>query len=372
MPHIPHFGDIYHAGKSLGSVIDLRYNTNSTQRFIDEQGSNNLPDSFHQLHDKLFRQVLSDPDEVEAFLRAHLPETVAIGIRWTTLRRIETTFIDEVYQKRESDLLYIVEHDTVEEPIYLYLLFEHQSTPDRWIRRRLWTYIDRIWDESFKQDPSQHWLKPILPLVFYQGKDQWNYTTNLRDLFPEEARDWPFLPSLPHYLVNQFNLDPKAVTGGIKAQVMQLLMLAAFHESMEEALQLAAELLPQVPRTGGIDFVRVFFIYLIGTQPEETVDAFAAAVRQRSSEIGGELMTYGQQLLEEGREEGRKEGQAAGLVKAIELGLELKFGTPGLQLLPFIHQIRDIDVLLALYEGIKTAQNLEEMRELYQALSKIE
>lgn len=266
-----------------------------------------MSDSIHQPHDKLFRQIMSDPEEAEAFLRVYLPTDLYAQFEWSALRQLETTFIDEEFLKRESDVLYLVKHKALEEPIYLYLLFEHQSTPDKWIRRRLWTYIDRIWAESFKHDAKQEMLKPVLPLVFYQGKESWSYSTSFADLFPEAARDWSFVPNFTHFLVDHSGLEPKAVQGGLKAQVMQLLMLAAFHHSVKEALQLAAQLLVQLPTTGGVDYLLVFMRYLSVTQERETVDEFVQAVTQRAPKIGGEMMTYAEELLQEGEIKGKLE-----------------------------------------------------------------
>jgi len=65
------------------------------------------------------------------------------------------------------------------------------------------------------------------------------------------------------------------------------------------------------------------------------------------------------------REEGIEIGEARGLLAAIELGLELKFGQAGLELLPSLRQVENLNVLRALYAGIKTAQTLDELRTLY-------
>ncbi len=54
-------------------------------------------------------------------------------------------------------------------------------------------------------------------------------------------------------------------------------------------------------------------------------------------------------------ERGRREG----LVSAIELGLEL---------LPEISPIRDLEVLSAIKEGIKKVSTIEELRSYYQRL----
>ncbi len=67
-----------------------------------------------------------------------------------------------------------------------------------------------------------------------------------------------------------------------------------------------------------------------------------------------------------GIEKGREEGKLEGLVSAIELGLELKFGSEGLELLPEISPIKDLEVLTAIKDGIKKANSLEELRYYYQ------
>ncbi len=70
--------------------------------------------------------------------------------------------------------------------------------------------------------------------------------------------------------------------------------------------------------------------------------------------------------IEKGIEQGIQQGIQQGLVSAIELGLELKFGSVGLELLPEISPIKDLEVLTAIKDGIKKANSLEELRSHYQ------
>jgi hypothetical protein len=74
------------------------------------------------------------------------------------------------------------------------------------------------------------------------------------------------------------------VVGGLRAQVMQLLMFAAYHKPIQEALSLAASLLVQMPETDGINYVRVFVRYLLATQAHETVTEFVETVEQFAAE----------------------------------------------------------------------------------------
>lgn len=147
-----------------------------------------MSDATHQPHDKLFKVVFSDLSEAASFLRLHLPVEIRAMINWPTLHIVEDSFIDEEFAERESDVLYHVELHGHTQPVLLYLLFEHQSRVDKWMRRRLLRYVDRIWDESFKLYPAQTELPPVIPLVFYQGELSWNHSTELADLLPEFAR----------------------------------------------------------------------------------------------------------------------------------------------------------------------------------------
>jgi hypothetical protein len=52
-------------------------------------------------------------------------------------------------------------------------------------------------------------------------------------------------------------------------------------------------------------------------------------------------------------------------LKGSELGVELKFGSEGIRLLPEIYKIEDVDLLQAIYEGLKTVNSLEEFRRIY-------
>ncbi|MDZ8105716.1 MAG: cytosolic protein [Nostoc sp. DedQUE12a] len=61
-----------------------------------------------------------------------------------------------------------------------------------------------------------------------------------------------------------------------------------------------------------------------------------------------------------------RSGIRLGLLEAIELGLELKFGTPSLFVMDEISQIYDIEQLRTIKEGIKRATTVDELRQIYQ------
>ena len=72
-----------------------------------------------------------------------------------------------------------------------------------------------------------------------------------------------------------------------------------------------------------------------------------------------------QQGMQQGLQQGIQQGIQRGLLKAIELGLKLKFGVEGLRIYPEIKKIEDVDVLEAISEAIETAQSIEDIRKIY-------
>ncbi len=61
-----------------------------------------------------------------------------------------------------------------------------------------------------------------------------------------------------------------------------------------------------------------------------------------------------------------RSGIRQGLLEGIELGLELKFGTEGLAILPEISGLADVEELRAILAGLKTVNTLLELRQIYQ------
>jgi predicted transposase YdaD len=78
------------------------------------------------------------------------------------------------------------------------------------------------------------------------------------------------------------------------------------------------------------------------------------------------VTTVERRALERGRQEGEQHGRETGLLRGIETALELKFGAAGLQLLPEIQAIHDLEKLDVILQRIRTAATPDELRRLWQ------
>jgi predicted transposase/invertase (TIGR01784 family) len=90
-----------------------------------------MADDIHHPHDMMVHAVLRDLPEATSFLQAYLPEEVSRLLNWSTLTLREGSFIDEELRGSEADFLYEIEHVSGETSVWVYVLLEHRSTPDR-------------------------------------------------------------------------------------------------------------------------------------------------------------------------------------------------------------------------------------------------
>ena len=238
-----------------------------------------------------------------------------------SLKLLDGTFLDDALRESESDLLYEVALGESEQRVWLYLLLEHQSTPDPWMRFRLLKYCCRIWEARIRDGDGTRELRPIVPLVFYQGSRKWTHSTEFADLFPEAARDWPWVPRFEHLLLDQTNIDPGEVEGELKGQIAQLLMMAAFGRDGRRAVDMAAHLLARLRPGGAVNYLRMFVRYVMATQDTLGTEAFDEALRRHGRGPGGEMISYAQQLLEEGRAEGERLGQVKTIEGMLRIGV---------------------------------------------------
>lgn len=136
----------------------------------------------------------------------------------------------------------------------------------------------------------------------------------------------------------------------------------------ESTVQRALQILRADEQLSQLEIVMAFFAtFVLDSALVQQIMRWDMAVL-RESPWYQQILREGEQRGEErgrqeGRQEGRKEGQREGILSGIELALEIKFGAEGLQLMPEISQISDLDRLKAIQQGIKSVNILDELRQ---------
>lgn len=61
---------------------------------------------------------------------------------------------------------------------YFCLLFEHKSKPDKYVAVQVGLYIMELLSSMVKKQGRE--LEPVLPLIFYNGKEKWVPQTSVQ------------------------------------------------------------------------------------------------------------------------------------------------------------------------------------------------
>ena len=110
--------------------------------------------------------------------------------------------------------------------VWVYLLLEFQSKPDKWMAVRMMTYVSLLAQSLIKQKQLQQGRLPaLIPLVLYNGQARWTAPTDVNQCFapslPGLAR---FRPRLMYHLIDEarLQLSPSAEVRNLVDAVFQL------------------------------------------------------------------------------------------------------------------------------------------------------
>ncbi|MEN3942851.1 Rpn family recombination-promoting nuclease/putative transposase [Prosthecobacter sp. SYSU 5D2] len=259
-----------------------------------------------QPNDAYFKEVFSQPVYAATFFRQHLPAEIVEGIHWDTLALLPASFVKQNLQQTHSDLLFSADMGGKE--ALLYLLFEHQTTPDPLMPLRLLGYVLEI----LQQHEQAHGLPlpPVIPFVLHQGPLRWTPSTAFEDLFelPEGQAQalLPFLPKFRHALLDLSLFDPAAEETDTQMRVvLQLMKLAREKKLIEFFTWMATEIvLKSMPE----DLLRLSLLYALHADTNLDVEEIAHTL-ELNHELRENTMSIAQKLHSRGKAEGKAEGK---------------------------------------------------------------
>ena len=171
-------------------------------------------------HDAAFKGFIMQVDSAKDFFDIHLPEHIKALCDFSMLAFTNSSFIDKLLRSLLSDVLYSVQ--TTEGEGYIYLLVEHQSTPDKLMAWQLMHYAFLAMNQHLHQGHKK--LPLVVPVLFYHGdRSPYPYSQLWNDCFPlpDMANT---LYTQPFPLVDVTVIDDNELVNHRKATVMDLAM----------------------------------------------------------------------------------------------------------------------------------------------------
>lgn len=324
-------------------------------------------------HDRFFKETLTRQDVGRDFLIHYLPVELVALLDVDSLEISKDSFVDRELREHFSDVLYKV--DLIEAgSTYVYILFEHKSFPEPMIGLHLLRYMVKIWDQALKGGESRPFA-PIIPVVVYHGKAKWKIGAAFSSLFDTADALVGYLPDFQYLLCDLSRYSDEEIKGIVNLRVAFLLLKHIFSDDLAERLPGILVLLRNLlDKRSGLEYLETALKYVASGTDSIEKERLEEVVIEVLKNQGGDIMpTIAEEWIQQGIQQGMQEGirqgiqqgVKEGLLKAIRLGLELRFGSEGLRIFPDIRKIEDADVLDTISEAVKSAESIGALERIY-------
>lgn len=318
-------------------------------------------------HDKFFKGTFSQVEIAKDFLKNYLQSDICTLLDLDKISSQKDSFIDEDLQEHFSDALFLVPLKDGHE-IYVYTLFEHKSSPDRWVALQLLRYMVRIWE----RDTESGQLRMIIPIVIYHGKQRWNIPTEFSALFPEVRNFRAFLPNFQYLLYDLPRIPESKIVGEYKLQIMIRVMKDIFSvKLLDEIEKIVAIYAESKGDQNAEDFLKTVLLYMMAGSKVKYAD-LEKELKSHLQPIGAKniMMTLAEHYKQEGRQEGRQEGWQKGTLEGLQKGqiialekiLQSRFGKLPKEISEKIEAIDDASKLDRLLIAVIEANSLQDFK----------
>lgn len=241
-------------------------------------------------HDHFFRESMQDIDICKELTSLTLPCQLNAELDFEMFEIVKDVFINESLKEFRSDILYRTKLKKMDQ--WVYLLFEHKSTPDKKTHLQLLRYMVEIWDHYKKQYGSFGLLPVVIPIIIYHGKKRFNFINSLEPLYAiiEEIRE--FIPDFRKCFLNLAVTKPELIEDSPDHYrgrgKLKMLLLALKYSRTSEVLRVLPQIISisEKVQNGEYDYLEVVLLYLGSVIDERLDDQFWRIIAREHS--GGE------------------------------------------------------------------------------------
>lgn len=281
------------------------------------------------------RWLLEETDNIQGLIEIIANELVEY-LDFSRLEIDKTSYITDILKTLESDLVFTVpfREEVSSDELVIYILIEHQSTVDPMMPFRILNYMCQIWDNQRRKleasdVPKSKWrLRPILPIVFYTGAQQWKTPIDLSVIMDVPDLLERFVPKFDTLFLGVKETDPSDLTKS-ENPFGWLLKVLQDEQADEETLRRSlGEVLVHIESLDTLSanhrkklIVYLYQLIFFRRPKVERNDLYAfIETHTRQEEITEMVLTSAEALYQQGIEQGKIDGIEQGKMEGIEQG----------------------------------------------------
>jgi conserved hypothetical protein (putative transposase or invertase) len=315
-----------------------------------------------QPHDSFFKQIFSNPKRVKLLLDIFAKD-VAKSINSISL--VNTEKFSSKSQKFMLDLLFSCK--VKDQDAYIRIVLEHKSYLDKELPIQLLYYNAAIWEEAIKE---KEYYPPIINIVFYHGKGEWNIPTSLPVL--EDQNLEKYVSKLNYILIDLNKVsDEDIISEAYQDLCTQWAMLTMKHifDSIESFMRVFELIAYYIKSQEHIEKSHCIFLtldYIVSVKDNaEEVESILKELTGGDEKVMTLTEKWMMEGLQKGLQEGLEKGKQEGLIKAkkdaIKSAILIKFGALPKELEEKIESTDNIQTLDEMFKKVILAGKIEEI-----------
>jgi predicted transposase/invertase (TIGR01784 family) len=272
-------------------------------------------------HDKFFKEVFSNKEEAVDLLKGSLPGELAGNIDFSSLKPVNTSYINEALKETFSDLVYDCLYKGKTE-IKIAILIEHKSFVPEYPHLQLLQYMLNIWEANLKQRKR---LIPVIPMIFYAGKKRW-IKRDFKEYFKGTDKELELFLPVFHYLLTDLTKysddEIRKFYKAVKVQMALLAMKKVF-ENVKNIGNFALIFsgIDKVIRTEReeklLESVLLYIFTNVDVDTENKIEKLVDEIQQQTTKGGKIAMTIATRLEQKGVQQGLQQGILEGKKEAV-------------------------------------------------------
>ncbi|MEO1219264.1 MAG: Rpn family recombination-promoting nuclease/putative transposase [Bacteroidota bacterium] len=290
--------------------------TNSHNPIIHSPGY-----AISQSHDAYGKDSLNYDEIIVDFFKSRLEPELVARIDFTTLEFIPTEFITGgQLLHSKSDVIFKFSIDNNTDAIYF--IIELQSTPDKYIAKRLDRYRVLLLLRHGKKHRTEI-MPSVMPICMYNGLMPYPYSTYLGDcaVSPELAKKCGlFNHRFELWDLTQYTIAELLEQGGKSGLFQALLKQGRRGEFIEVLQKVTPEYIQQLPR-GHVHSSAIYIYHNSKPEQGEVCLRLLSELIQEKT-VKEKVMSYAASIHYKGIEEGKQLGIEEGVTKGKQLGIE--------------------------------------------------
>lgn len=280
--------------------------------------------TLYQPHDKLVKKMLENKRVAIDLIKNTLPTKTLKKLDLATLQLTTESAVSEAWKKYRNDIVFHCKTKKKKDT-YIYILIEHQSTPDRFMPLRMQCYKYNLIGKYLHQKNPPKKIPNIIGIVLYHGETAYPYSTDVAACF--EDRELALKDALePMVLIDLKKISEKELFDNVGDDTLLKFLLK--YSRTKDFIKKIRALMEQRPSifvslsTNQATFVFHYVLHVGKGTPSNAKMMKIAMNRIYGQPKADKIFSLADYFREEGMQEGIQKGREEGIQEGIQRGRE--------------------------------------------------